>query len=280
VTGIAVVMPAYNERGSVRRMAEAILARGADRLIVVDDGSSDGTAGELAGLDLDLLIHPRNLGKGFALATGMRRALALGYGRVITIDADGQHAAADIPRLAAQSQEDANAVVIAARTRQRSAAPALRRFANRVADFWISWACGRPITDTQSGFRLYPGALLRSIPLAPQPGQGFAFETTLLVDAVHAGARVRTVAIDTRYEPNGRASHYRPWQDTWAIIVLIGGRLLCRGLYPLGLLRSLGLLPAARMEPKAAAGDPGARGQQPRIPGGPQAATDTSDGLP
>jgi glycosyltransferase involved in cell wall biosynthesis len=273
-------MPAYNERGSVRRMAEAILARGTDRLIVVDDGSSDGTAGELAGLDLDLLIHPRNLGKGVALATGMRRALALGYGRVITIDADGQHSAADIPRLAAQSQEDPDAVVIAARTRQRAAAPALRRFANRVADFWISWACGRPITDTQSGFRLYPGALLRSIPLTPRPGQGFVFETALLVDAVHAGARVRTVAIDTRYEPTGRASHYRPWHDTWSIVVLVGGRLLCRGLYPLGLLRSLALLPPTRAEPGAAAGDRGARCLVPRGPGGLRGASDTPDGLP
>ncbi len=278
MTGIAVVMPAYNERGNVRRMAEAILARGADRLIVVDDGSSDGTAGELGGLDLDLLIHPRNLGKGFALATGMGRAIELGYGRVITIDADGQHAAADIPRLLAQSEHDPNAVVIAARTRQRAAAPNLRRFANRVADFWISWACGRPITDTQSGFRLYPGALLRSIPLAPRPGHGFAFETALLIDAVHAGAGVRTLAIDTLYAPNGRASHYRPWHDTWTIIVLVGGRLLNRGLYPLGLLRSLGALPPARTEPKACDGDPGCL--SPDGPGAPQAVRDTSDGLP
>jgi hypothetical protein len=111
-----------------------------------------------------------------------------------------------------------------------------------VADFWISWACGRPICDTQSGLRLYPAAFLESVPLEPRPGQGFAFETGLLIDLVQAGAAVRTVAIETRYESGSRASHYRPWRDTWSIVSLVGASLLRRGLYPLGLARALGLV--------------------------------------
>jgi glycosyltransferase involved in cell wall biosynthesis len=244
----AVTMPAFNEARSVRRVAEGVLAQGVGRLILVDDGSTDGTREALAGLDLDLLVLPRNLGKGSALAAGMRHALARGYERIVTIDADGQHSPADIPRLVAVSMAQPSTLVIAARTRNRAAAPPLRRFANRVADFWISWACGRPIADTQSGFRLYPAGLLAALAIEPRAGRGFAFETAILIDAADAGAAIAAVAVDTSYGAGGRASHYRPWRDTWSIVRLVGAYLLRRGLYPLGLLRSLGLLAPLKAE--------------------------------
>ncbi len=242
--GTVVVMPAFNEARTVRAVAEDVLAQGIERLIVVDDGSSDRTRHALAGLAVEVLVHPRNLGKGFALATGMRRALELGAERVVTIDADGQHRAADIPRVESAALAHPQALVIAARLRGREQAPRLRRFANEVADFWISWACGRPIADTQSGYRLYPAAVLAGLPTRPRPGEGFAFESEILIDAAAAGADLRTVPIDTSYCGAARASHYRPWPDTWSIVRMVGGRLLRRGMYPMGLLRALGWLSA------------------------------------
>jgi glycosyltransferase involved in cell wall biosynthesis len=244
MNGTTVVMPAFNEARTVRALAQAVLGQGIDRLIVVDDGSSDGTLEALAGLPVDLLAHPRNLGKGFALATGMRRALELGCIRVVTIDADGQHRPADIPRLESLALAHPRSLVIAARLRSREQAPRLRRFANAFADFWISWACGRPVCDTQSGFRLYPAAVLANLSTRPRSGAGFAFESEILIDAAALGADLRSVAIDSAYCPLGRASHYRPWRDTWSIVLMVGARLLRRGLYPLGLLRALGLLSA------------------------------------
>ncbi len=236
-------MPAFNEGRRIRQMALAVLAQGAQQLIVVDDGSTDDTRDALAGLDLTLLAHPENRGKGFALATGMRFALAQGFGHIITIDADGQHRASDIPRLVAAAYTQPQALVIAARLRYRALAPGWRRFGNNMADFWVSWACGRLVADTQSGFRLYPANKLAAVGLRPRAGQGFAFESALLIDLLQAGTDLCTIAIDTLYDHAGRASHYRPWRDTVSIVWLVAGHLLRRGLYPLGLLRALGLLP-------------------------------------
>jgi glycosyltransferase involved in cell wall biosynthesis len=241
VRGTCVIMPAYNEAGTVADLARRILALGVDRLIVVDDGSTDGTGEQLAGLGLDLLTNARNLGKGGSLLRGLRHAFSGGYERLITIDADGQHDPDDIPRLCAAAAAHPDMIVIAARTEGRANAPWLRRFANGFADFWISWACGQAIADTQSGFRLYPVEAIRRVATQPRPGAGFAFESELLIDAARLGWRSTVVPIRTRYNPGGRKSHYRPLQDTWGIVRMVAGKLLGRGMYPLGLLRALGV---------------------------------------
>ncbi len=245
--GTIVVIPAFNEARTIREVVTAARRLDVDRIILVDDGSTDATATLIHTLEtqhdaapiLELIRHRTNRGKGFALASGIARALACGGRRIVTIDADGQHCAGDIPRLERAAMRAPEAIVIAARIEARDAAPPLRRFANEVADFWISWVCGRRIDDTQSGFRLYPAAVLARLRLRPRPSAGFAFETELLIDGVAAGAEVHGVPIMTRYLPDRRLSHYRPWRDTWSIIRLVGAKLLRRGLYPTGLLRSL-----------------------------------------
>jgi glycosyltransferase involved in cell wall biosynthesis len=245
--GTIVVIPAFDEARTIREVVTSVRRLDLDRIILVDDGSADATATLIRALEtqdaaapsLELIRHRTNRGKGFALASGIARALACGGQRIVTIDADGQHCADDIPRLERAAVRAPEAIVIAARTEAREAAPPLRRFANEVADFWISWACGRRIEDTQSGFRLYPAAVLARLSVRPRRNAGFAFETELLIDGIAAGAEIRSVPIMTRYQPDRRLSHYRPWRDTWSIIRLVGAKLLQRGLYPTGLLRSL-----------------------------------------
>lgn len=246
MNGTFVVIPAYNEARTIAAVIADVRARMPQRIIVVDDGSTDATASLVAaagrdgvGCPVELLHHRHNQGKAFALADGMARALQSGARRIITIDADGQHSGADIPRLERAAADHPRAIFIAARLRGRERAPRLRRFANDVADFWISWACGRRIDDTQSGFRLYPAERLACVRTRPRRNQGFLFETELLIDAVRGGADVRAVSIATLYRPDGRASHYRPWRDTWHIVRLVGGKLLRRGMDPAGLVRSL-----------------------------------------
>ncbi len=231
-----VVIPAYNEAVTIRDVAQRALSQGV-RVLVVDDGSADATVAQLEGLDVTVLCNERNMGKAATLRHGMQHALSLGAGAVITIDGDGQHAPEDIPRLLAVAQREPRAVVIAARLRQRENAPRARHIANKVADFWISWAAGQSIADSQSGFRLYPAELLRNHMPRLRKGGGFVFESEILIDAVRRGFSCIAVPIATVYQAGARPSHFRPVADITRIVLMVAGKLASRGFYPQGLWR-------------------------------------------
>ncbi len=234
----AVVIPARNEAATIADIAARTL-RVAATVIVVDDGSTDGTHERLAGLAVVLLRNGRNLGKGASLWRGMQHALALGANGVVTLDGDGQHAPEDVPRLVGAARAHPGDIVIGARLVGRAAAPLARRYANRFADFWIGWAAGQPLDDSQSGFRVYPAVLLRCLAIDTGPGRGFVFESEALIAASRLGARLRSVAIASVYPPNARPSHFRPVQDVARITRMVAWQLLRRGMYPAGLYRSL-----------------------------------------
>lgn len=244
---VCVVIPAYNEAATIAAVAGRALAQLPD-VIVVDDGSTDGTSAQLAGLPVTLLQHPDNRGKAASLWRGMEYALQQGAQWVITLDGDGQHNPEDIPRLLAVAVEQPQAIVMAARLRERANVPKARRFANGMADFWISWTAGYPIRDSQSGFRCYPAELLRQLRLPCDRRHGFVFESEILIVAARRGFWAVPVVIAALYPPQARASHYRPALDTARIVRMVAWKLLSRGLYPVGLLRSLGWWP---MTPKS-----------------------------
>lgn len=239
---IAAVIPAHNEAATiadiVRRAQQQV-----DWVIVVDDGSSDDTAAQAGAAGAVVLRQPDNQGKGASLWRGMQYAVKRDATVVITLDADGQHQPEDIPKLLAAQQRWPNRLIIAARLERRAAAPWLRRFANGVADFWVSWAAGCPIPDTQSGFRLYPAAFLRQADGPQAKRRGFAFESALLIQAGRRRCYPQVVTIEALYPAQARPSHYRPWRDTLRIVSLVAWSLFQHGMYPLGLLRSLRLLP-------------------------------------
>ncbi|HYQ91350.1 MAG TPA: glycosyltransferase family 2 protein, partial [Candidatus Competibacteraceae bacterium] len=237
---VAVVIPTYNEAATIA----AVVQRGCrqvDWVIVVDDGSEDATAVQLKELPAMVLRHEDNQGKAASLWDGMQLALAQGAKAVITLDADGQHCPEDIPRLLAAGQRYPAALIIAARLHGWERSPWLRRLANRIADFWISWAAGCPIADTQSGFRLYPAVVCR-LPIGHDRRHGFVFESEILIEAARHGYYPIAVPIKARYSRQGRCSYYQPLRDTVRITRMVAWKLLSRGLYPLGLLRSLRLL--------------------------------------
>ncbi len=232
----AVVIPACNEAATIRDITERSLAQ-AKHVIVVDDGSQDGTAKAVRDLPITLLVNGTNQGKGAALWRGVQQALTFGVNGVISLDADGQHAPEDIPRLVAAFERQPSHIVIGARQSSRANTPKLRYFANKLANFWISWACGQRLVDSQSGFRLYPAELFRRIVICDDKKHGFVFESELLIEAARAGFRCHAVAIPVVFTPGMRPSHYRQ-VDSLYIGLMLARKLFARGLDPLGFYRA------------------------------------------
>ncbi len=234
---LAVVIPAYNESATIRDVARRTFGQ-CDNVIVVDDGSTDGTADCLADLNVRLIRHESNRRKAAALWNGMRAALDAGADAVITLDGDGQHRPEDIPVLVRAVEKHAGSIVIGSRLHQEDEVPKARWRANRVANFWISWAAGYPIQDSQSGFRLYPAALLQELNLGTGVRRGFVFESEILIEAANRGVRSVAVEIPAIYSDGLRPSHFRPVADITSITLMVGGRLIRRGLFLPGLYRS------------------------------------------
>jgi len=223
---VVILIPALNEERSIRQVVEAAL-RVLPDVIVVDDGSSDGTRHCLAGLPVVLIHHPEPRGKGESLRDGFREARRLGFDAAVTMDGDGQHDAEDIPRMLAAARAYPRCMVIGARIRTRENQPAARRRANAVADWGISWGCGTPIADTQSGQRYYPREVLDRVELA---AQGFVFEAAILIAAVRdLGLGVVSIPIEARYSGEFRLSHFRPVRDVTLITLYTMGRVLRYG---------------------------------------------------
>ncbi|HEX6833235.1 MAG TPA: glycosyltransferase family 2 protein [Rudaea sp.] len=223
------MIPALNEERTIRRVVQDALAF-CQPVIVVDDGSSDGTAAALADLPIERIRHDQPMGKARALRDGFQRALDLGCTGVLTMDGDGQHAAADLPRLLAAAAKYPNHIVIGARLLDRESQPDKNRIGNQHADFFVSWACGQRIVDSQSGQRYYPQ---KAIELALEiPEQGFVFESAILIEAARRGIRTLSVPIAASYDEDRRASHFRPFRDVTSITRMIAWRLLRSGLAP------------------------------------------------
>ena len=236
---IWVVIPAYNEAATIREVTQRALAM-LPHVVVVDDGSVDGTRSALEGLNADVLRNETNCGKGASIVRGCRHALARGAAAVITLDADGQHRPEDIPLLIDAARLRPHRIVIAARTLDTGAAPKARRCANKVGDFCIGWAAGHRIVDSQSGFRLYPAELLATVHPERDGVSGFVFESEILIRGAAAGFLTTAVAVPAIYPQAARPSHFRPVRDILAIGRMIAWQLLCKGMHPAGLWRSLG----------------------------------------
>jgi len=216
---IVVVIPALNEERAIRGVVESVLAI-CPHVIVIDDGSTDATLERIADLPVTVIRHATPLGKGQGLRDGFRKALERGFDAVIAMDGDGQHLAEDIPRMLAAARAHPEHIVIGARIRNKDNQPTARRRANAVADWGISWGCGIPVADTQSGQRYYPRAALE---LVDFPADDFVFEAALLIAATREkNIGVVSVPIDSRYHGEFRGSHFRPVRDvtriTWYTI--------------------------------------------------------------
>lgn len=224
---VCAVIPTYQNAKTLLKVV-ADVHRVVDTVFVVDDGSNDGTAALLdkaTGNERPekVLTHPKNCGKGAALKTGLTYARQQGFRYAVTVDADGQHRANDIPALLKAVEEEPDALAIGSRGLQHENMPAKSTFANRFSNFWFALQTLQRLPDTQSGLRIYP---LRRLHGLRWMSARYEAELTLLVFSAWAGVKLLPVPVSVYYPPRDqRVTHFRPGRDFTRISVL--NTLLC-----------------------------------------------------
>jgi glycosyltransferase involved in cell wall biosynthesis len=223
-----IVIPVYNHAKSLRDVVLKALEVH-DTVMVVDDGSTDGGLDTLKGLDIIVLQHPINRGKGAALLTAAKASRRLGMTHMVSIDADGQHNPDDFKRFVPLVKKDPHAIIVGKRDFQTMDVPGLSRFGRHFSNFWLRLQTGQAVRDTQSGFRSYPLAVLERLKLREN---GYAFEVEVLVKAAWAGIALREVDISVYYPPGSeRISHFHVFRDN-VRLSLLNTKLTLRSFVP------------------------------------------------
>lgn len=235
----AVLIPTYNNAGTIAQVLAGVRQYCRD-VMVVNDGSTDQTAAILAQTEgISVIAYARNRGKGYALRTGLREASKRGFRYLLTIDADGQHYPDDIPLFVQAAEQAPDTLFIGARNLTAENMPSKNTFANRFSNFWYKVETGITLTDTQSGFRLYPLDKLGGLRFyTPR----YEFEVEVIVRAAWRGVDVKNIPIRVYYPPREeRVSHFKPAKDFTRIsilnTVLVAWALLCY--YPFRFLKWL-----------------------------------------
>ena len=217
---MCVIVPVYNHGGTIVHVLHDIAAY-TTNILVVNDGSTDDTRSNLEAHAPEgtVIIHfEQNRGKGAALKEGFRQAIRRGYKRAITIDADGQHRASDIPAFVTALAEYPAALMIGARNMKQETVPGGSSFGHRFSNFWYRVITGRKLPDTQSGFRLYPLDRMRRWKL--YTGK-YELEMEVLVRLSWTQIPVIPVPIHVYYPPgDARITHFRKVPDFMRITAL------------------------------------------------------------
>jgi glycosyltransferase involved in cell wall biosynthesis len=213
----AYLIPAYQAAlslGQVLRDLRALDPAGA--LVVVDDGSTDGTGDVARELGIDVVSHDQNRGKGVALRTGFAWLAERGFETAVTVDADGQHRAEDAVMLARHSAPP-GALVLGIRDLARDGAPKPSQFSNKFSNWWVSRFSGLRLVDTQCGLRRYP---LQATLALGSDARGYGFECEMLVRAARRGIPIIEVPVRVIYPPKAeRVSHFHVVLDPTRIVL-------------------------------------------------------------
>jgi glycosyltransferase involved in cell wall biosynthesis len=210
------VIPAYHDEKHigdiVRRTGQQL-----DRVLVIDDGSNDGTAQRAREAGAEIIVHSQNRGKGEAIKTGLRHCLAREVTWMILLDSDGQHLPEEIERfLSAAASATRPTFFLGNRMDNAGTMPFIRRVVNRHMSKRISRVCGQKIPDTQCGFRMLDRQL---IPELLSGGNRFDYETEVLIIASRKGYRIQSVPITTVY--SDQVSNIHPVRDALRFFKLI-----------------------------------------------------------
>lgn len=225
---ILIVIPVYNHAATLRQVVEGVLSHH-ERVLVVDDGSTDGGVESLTDLPVELLRHQCNRGKGAAIKTAAQWGLQQGMSHMVTLDADGQHDPTDVLKFIVEIAESPQAVVVGHRDFTQESIPGSSRFGRQFSNFWLRLQTGSQLKDSQSGFRAYPLLIFQHLNFWTCR---YNFEIEVLVRSAWAGLELRDVDISVYYPPgNERISHFRGFMDNWRL-TLLNTHLTLRSIVP------------------------------------------------
>ena len=224
-----VLIPTYNNEQTLKQVIESVLEY-TSNILVINDGSTDSTLSILANFpQVKNVGYAVNQGKGFALRTGFKAALDLGYENAISIDSDGQHFAKDLPKFLEYLETKGQALVIGARNMDQASVPTKSSFGNKFSTFWFWAETFTKVPDTQSGYRLYPISLMKDMRFFTKK---FEFEIEVIVRASWKHIKVDSVPVTVYYAPKEtRITHFRPLKDFTRISILNTVLVLIAALY-------------------------------------------------
>jgi len=201
----AAVIPAFNAAkliaGVLKDLRHIIPVH---RTIVVDDGSTDETFRAASGAGVLVAQHPMNRGKGAALSTGFKKAIDMGLAYVITLDADGQHNPAEIPKFAQRAAETGADIVVGNRFGALGKMPWLRRGTNWFTSRVVSMLARARIPDSQNGYRLISARVIKAVSLETTR---YEAESEILIKAGKKGYLIESVPVETIYGEEKSAIH-------------------------------------------------------------------------
>jgi len=222
-SGVVILIPAYRPERRLVDLVQELTDAGA-RVVVVDDGSGPEFAELFAALrrvgDTVILRHVVNLGKGAALKTGLNH-IACDAGDcvgVVTADADGQHSVADVLAVAEALAANPHSLILGVR-RFEGDLPLRSRLGNAATRQLLRWIMGQKVSDTQTGLRGIPLAMIPRLLVIRH--QGYEYELEMLLVCKYEGIRIREVAIQTIYLDGNRSSHFNPLLDSFRIYFVL-----------------------------------------------------------
>ena len=205
---VVAIIPGYLEEKHIADIVRRTLQQ-LDRVLVIDDGSTDATAEQAREAGAQVSVHPQNRGKGESIKSGLRHWLDHDFSYVLILDGDGQHLPEEIGSFLAAAASSRAELLIGNRMSDVRAMPLLRRLVNRYMSNKISRVCGQRIPDTQCGFRMLHRSL---IPDLLGGANRFDYETEMLILASRKGCRIESVPITTVYSDEVSSIH--PIRDT------------------------------------------------------------------
>lgn len=213
-----VIVPTYNNAGTLGKLLSTLFHY-TDRVIVVNDGSTDATSGICSSFpNITLVSYAKNMGKGWALRSGFKKARELGWEHAITIDSDGQHFPEDLPAFLDMLEREPGTLIIGKRNMTQDGIPGKSSFGNNFSNFWYRVETGYRMEDTQCGYRLYPIKALEHFTFLTRK---FEFEIEVIVRAAWSGIPIGAVPVKIHYdEKEKRISHFRPFRDFTRISIL------------------------------------------------------------